>query len=208
MKCCVIISAVDIDFPIENLIRETDFVICADKGWQNAIKHGIKPDIIVGDFDSSPKPENIDASVTVLPIEKDDTDTYFVSRYVVEHGFTDVLLRGAIGGKRIEHTIANIQTLNYFAINNVNATAIDKYSQLMVIKDGNITLPYMQNKYFSVYSMGDKAENVSIHGAKYNLDNYTITNFYPIGTSNEFVEEHVNISVEKGSLLIVITKKD
>ncbi|MBQ3008802.1 MAG: thiamine diphosphokinase, partial [Oscillospiraceae bacterium] len=102
MKRCVIIGAVEIDFPVETYIKDTDFVICADKGWQNAQAHGIKPDMIVGDFDSSPRPENTDADVTVLPVVKDDTDTYFIARYIIENGFTDVLLRGVIGGKRFE----------------------------------------------------------------------------------------------------------
>lgn len=208
MRRCVIIGAVEIDFPVEKYIKKTDYIICADKGWQNAEAHGIKPDVIVGDFDSSPKPENTDADITVLPIVKDDTDTYYIARYIVEHGFTDVLLRGVIGGRRFEHTMANIQTLLYFAQNRVNATAIDRYSQIMVIKDGSITLPDMPEKFFSLFSMGDRAEGVSIKGAKYPLDNYTVTNFYPIGVSNEFIGEPVGISVKNGSLLLVISDRD
>ena len=208
MKRCVIIGAVEIDFPVENYIRDTDFVICADKGWQNAAAHGIKPDMIVGDFDSSPQPENIDADITVLPVVKDDTDTYYVARYAVEHGFTDVLLRGVLGGRRFEHTMANIQTLLYLAQNRVNATAIDRYSQIMVVYNGRISLPDMPGRFFSLFSLGDRAEGVSIKGAKYPLDKYTITNFFPIGVSNEFIGETVDISVENGALLLVISDKD
>lgn len=208
MKRCVIISAVEIDFPAEKLIKDTDFVICADKGWQNAKEHGIKPDLIIGDFDSSPKPEDTNIPVMVLPVEKDDTDTYYVSRYIVENEFTDVLLLGALGGKRIEHTIANIQTLHYFAKNKINATAVNKYSQLTVIENGKIILPKMKDKYFSVFALDEKAKSVTIKGAKYLVDDYTITNYYPIGTSNEFKDDNIEISVEVGSLLIVITQKD
>ena len=208
MKRCVIIGAVEIDFPVENYIRDTDFVICADKGWQNAATHGIKPDMIVGDFDSSPQPENIDADITVLPVVKDDTDTYYVARYAVEHGFTDVLLRGVLGGRRFEHTMANIQTLLYLAQNRVNATAIDRYSQIMVVYNGRISLPDMPGRFFSLFSLGDRAKGVSIKGAKYPLDKYTITNFFPIGVSNEFIGETVDISVENGALLLVISDKD
>ncbi len=208
MKRCVIIGAVDVDFPLENMIKDTDFVICADKGWQNAEKHGIKPSLIIGDFDSSSPPENSDISVKVLPVIKDDTDTYYVARYAIENGFTDVLLRGVLGGKRIEHTIANIQTLLFFSKNRVNATAIDKYSQLMVVENGKISIPDIKGKFFSIFSIGEVAEGVSIKGAKYPLDNYTMTNYYPIGTSNEFIGETVDITVEKGSILIVITDKD
>ncbi len=208
MKRCVVIGAVEIDFPARNLIKETDFVICADKGWQNALKAGIKPDMIVGDFDSSPYPEDVDVSVTVLPVVKDDTDTFHIARYIVENGYTDVLMLGLIGGKRIEHTIANLQTLVYFANNRVNATAKDRYSTIMVIKDGIIRLPDMPGRFFSLFSMGDRAEGVSIKGARYPLDGYTITNYFPIGVSNEFIGEDVEISVTDGSLLLVITEKD
>ena len=208
MKRCVIIGAVDIDYPLEKMIRNTDYVICADRGWQHAINHGIKPDMIVGDFDSSAQPQGLDASVTVLPVIKDDTDTFYIAKYIVEHGFTDVLLAGVIGGRRIEHTIANIQTLVYFAHNRINATAVDKHSQLMVIHNGTVTLPDMADKFFSLFSMGDRAEGVSIKGAKYPLDNYTITNSFPIGVSNEFIGEDVTVSVADGSLLLIITDKD
>ena len=208
MKRCVVIGAVEIDFPAHQLIKDTDYVICADRGWQNALKQGIKPDMIVGDFDSSPRPENMDASVTVLPVVKDDTDTFYIARYIVENGYTDVLMLGLLGGKRLEHTIANLQTLVYFADNRINATAMDKYSSVMAIKDGCITLPNMNGKFFSLFSMGDRAEGVSITGAKYTLDNYTLTNSYPIGVSNEFVGSDVEISVKNGSLLLIITEKD
>ena len=208
MKRCVIIGAVEIDWPLEKIIKDTDYVICADRGWQHAISHGIKPDMIVGDFDSSSQPQGLDASVTVLPVIKDDTDTFYIAKYIVENGFTDVLLAGVIGGRRIEHTIANIQTLVYFAQNRINATAMDRYSQLMVIQDGSINLPDMGNRFFSLFSMGDRAEGVSIKGAKYPLTDYTITNSFPIGVSNEFIGEEVSISVRKGSLLLIITDKD
>ena len=80
MKRCVIIGAVETDYPYEKLIKDTDFVICADKGWLNAKAHGIKPNMIVGDFDSSPKPEDTDTDIVVLPVVKDDTDTFHIAR--------------------------------------------------------------------------------------------------------------------------------
>lgn len=208
MKRCVVLGAVEIDFPIEKYIRESDFVICADRGWKHAKAHGIKPDMIVGDFDSSPQPEDTDASVTVLPVVKDDTDTFHIARYIVEKGYTDVLLAGVIGGKRPEHTFANIQTLNYLAHNRINATALTATSQFMVINDGKIVLPDMPGRFFSLFSMGDKAEGVSIKGAKYPLMDYTMDNIFPIGVSNEFIGETVEIEVKKGSLLLIVSDKD
>ena len=204
MKRCVVLGAVEIDFPIEKYIRESDFVICADRGWKHAKAHGIKPDMIVGDFDSSPQPEDTDASVTVLPVVKDDTDTFHIARYIVEKGYTDVLLAGVIGGKRPEHTFANIQTLNYLAHNRINATALTATSQFMVINDGKIVLPDMPGRFFSLFSMGDKAEGVSIKGAKYTLDDAEITSNYQYAVSNEVLPgQTAEISVKEGRLLLI-----
>lgn len=208
MKRCVIFGSVDIDFPVEKMIRDSDVIFCADRGWENAVKHGIKPDFIVGDFDSSEKPDGTDADITVLPTEKDDTDTYHIAKTVIENGFTDVLMVGLLGGKRIEHTFANIQTMLYFAKNRVNATAADKYSSITVIQNGRINLPPMENKFFSVFSLGEKANGISIKGAKYTVEDADISNDYPIGVSNEFCGCPVEISVKDGALLIVITEKD
>ena len=38
---------------IKQLIRETDFVICADSGYDHALKMGISSNLVVGDFDSA-----------------------------------------------------------------------------------------------------------------------------------------------------------
>lgn len=208
MKRCVVFGSVEVDFPAEKMIRETDTVICADRGWQNAVAHGIKPDYIIGDFDSSPMPENSDAEITVLPVVKDDTDTHHVARFIIENGFTDVLMLGLLGGKRMEHTIANIQTLLFLAKNRISATAVDKYSQVMVITDGTVKLPDLGDKFFSLFSLGEKREGISIKGAKYPLDRYTLTNDYPIGVSNEFIGEEVEITVSKGEVLLIISNKD
>lgn len=208
MKRCVVIGGAELDFTLENMIKDTDFVICADRGWQTAEAHGIKPDMIVGDFDSSPLPDKTAADVTVLPVVKDDTDTYHIAKYIVENGYTDVLMAAVLGGKRMEHTIANLQTLLYFASNRINATAMDSRCTVMVIKNGHIQLPDMPNKFFSLFSMGDSAKGVTVRGAKYPLDNYDITNFYPIGISNEFIGETVDITVQEGSLLLIITEMD
>ena len=151
MKRCVVIGAMPVNFPVEHLIDEKDFIICADGGYLHALSHNIAPNMIVGDFDSSNKPSDIEATVIALPTEKDDTDTYHVARYIVENNFTDVLLCGVTGG-RIEHTLANIQTLVFLAKNRINATIIDENSYIMALKDGEICLAKQKDKFFSIFS--------------------------------------------------------
>ena len=53
-KKCVIICASPYNQPdfIRDIIGVNDYVICADGGFDTALKAGIKPDIVIGDFDS------------------------------------------------------------------------------------------------------------------------------------------------------------
>ena len=51
MKTCNIFCAADFDGLLEK-IRETDTVIAADGGFRHTEKLGIRPDVILGVFDS------------------------------------------------------------------------------------------------------------------------------------------------------------
>ena len=80
-----------------------DLVIAADGGY--AHMGGIKPDLVVGDFDSLgyvPDGE----SVVRHPAEKDDTDTMLAARIGIERGYRTFLLLGGVGG-RLDHTLRN-----------------------------------------------------------------------------------------------------
>ncbi|MEG2928543.1 MAG: thiamine diphosphokinase [Oscillospiraceae bacterium] len=206
MKRCVVIGSMPVNIPLKELIKEGDFVFCADGGYLQAQKQNIIPNMIVGDFDSSKKPTDTTAFVLALPAEKDDTDTYYIARHIVENHFTDALFCGVTGG-RLEHTIANLQMLKFLSVHRVNATIMDENSRIMVLTEGKILLPPMENKYFSIFSMNEKAVGVSEIGAKYPLDKVVLTNEFPIGISNEFIGKEVEISVEQGSLLLIITDK-
>ncbi len=205
MKNCVVVGGSSLDINLKDYITDDMFVIAADKGWEHCILNGIMPDLVIGDFDSSKKPDNVKS--IVLPAEKDDTDTFFIARYIIENEFNNVLFLALSGGKRFEHTMANIQTMNFLSKNNINVTMIDKFSKMMVINKNKINLKKEDDCFFSLVSLG-VCEGVSIKGAKYEIENAKITDDYPIGISNEFEKDIVEITLEKGSLLIIISKKD
>ena len=54
MSRCVIICASPYNQPefIKNSISPNDYIICADGGFDTALKAGITPHLIIGDFDS------------------------------------------------------------------------------------------------------------------------------------------------------------
>ena len=55
--------------------------------------------------------------------------------------------------------------------------------------------------------MAQNIEAIAQFG-KYELSDVELTNDFPIGVSNEFAGKPVEITVKKGALLIITTKKD
>lgn len=60
------------------------------------------------------------------------------------------------------------------------------------------------NGYISVLSHSDISRGVTISGLKYEADDITITNTMVLGTSNEFCGRNALVSVESGTLIILI----
>ena len=101
MSRCVILSACPVQPELRRLLRSDDFIIACDAGYRNCERLGCKPDIIVGDFDSAPCPQQDTDDIVVLPHVKDDTDTEYAAKLAAQKGFDEVLLLGALGGKRV-----------------------------------------------------------------------------------------------------------
>ena len=99
----------EIDPKILNQISKDDFIICADKGYEFALKNKITPNLIVGDFDSAPFPNNAGCEIIKLPVKKDDTDLNFAVKVALERGFKSFILCGVTGG-RLDQTAATIFT--------------------------------------------------------------------------------------------------
>lgn len=186
-----------------NIDKDT-FVIACDKGFKYAKKQRIKVDLIIGDFDSFSGKLPRKTAKIVLPKEKDDTDLMYAIRYALKQKFEAINIYCALG-KRIDHEIANIQAAKYAAEKKVNVTIFDDKNELFFVTD-KIVLPMKEKRSLSVLSLTDKSENVSIKGTKYKLENATIHNNFPIGLSNEW-ENNAEISVGKGCLLVIMSKK-
>ena len=73
-KCLIITGAPEDDIDYYKHYIDGRFIIGADSGYQKCVKLNIKPNLIIGDFDSSTKPDT-DIETIILPVRKDDTDT-------------------------------------------------------------------------------------------------------------------------------------
>lgn len=210
MLRCVIISACPVPPELAKALRPGDFIIACDAGYRNCALLGCKPDIIVGDFDTAPCPEQKEG-VVILPHVKDDTDTEYAAKLASEKGFTEVLLLGGLGGKRLEHTLANLCTGLGLEKRGVRTTLLDERSRISYVLPGE-TRCYPKEDYFffSVFPLEGGAEGVWERGSFYELTDARLTAAYPLGVSNEYAEgsDCITVSTRAGALVVVETLAD
>ena len=211
MSRCVIISACPVSPELARLLRPDDFIIACDAGYRNCGVLHCKPDIIVGDFDTAPCPEQTDDDIVVLPHVKDDTDTEYAAKLATDKGFDEVLLLGGLGGKRVEHTLANLCTGLGLEKRGVRATLQDERSRITYVLPGE-TRRYPKEDYFffSAFPLEGRAEGVCESGSFYELTDATLMATYPLGVSNEYAEgsDCITISTREGALVVVETLPD
>ncbi len=184
MNRCVIVGGTGINnyTYIQNFLREDDFVVFCDSGLKHLDLLGVKPGLIVGDFDSHDNP-HLDIETIVLPCKKDDTDTVFAVKEALKCGYEEFLLIGVIGA-RLDHTLGNVSILLFLDSLGKTGTIIDNYSEMEIVSNKPA---YIEDSYafFSILNITGNAKGITIENAKYLLDNAEITCEYQYGVSNE-----------------------
>ena len=199
MGTCLIFCAADFD-KLLRPIEKDDFILAADGGLAHVQALGLTPHGILGDFDSL---GYIPEDSTVFPVEKDDTDAMLAVRKGLELGYRDFLLYGSLDGPRLDHTVANFQTLQYLADHGAFGYLVGKDYLVTVIKNERIRFSPDATGILSVFCMGADAHGVTLSGLQYSLENGSLTAGFPLGVSNHFIGEAAEISVTDGSLLIL-----
>lgn len=203
---CVIIGGGDfsIDILKENINVDFDYIICADSGYDYAVKADITPDLLIGDFDSIKTiPDNV--KKITLPVEKDVTDAVAAFSEGVKQGFASFVLFGGTGG-RFEHTFANISLMASASKQNIEFVIVDEKHIFRAITNSTVKIRRKENQQISVFAYGNKAIGVTEKGFHYSLQNYTLDPFDgALGTSNDIIDDFGEISVEDGTLIIIET---
>ena len=196
MKTCIIFCAAEFDGLIEPVAADA-LVIAADGGLRHTDALGLRPDIILGDFDSL---GYIPADSRVYPVEKDDTDAMLAVRVGLERGCDRFLFYGAMDGPRLDHTVANFQTLAFLATHGARGTLVGRDYIATVLSGETLEFSPEAEGIFSLFCLG-AAARVSIEGLKYPLADGTLTPDFPLGVSNHFAGRPARITVHEGLVL-------
>ena len=191
---------------------EDPFVICTDGGFDLAKQANITPHLLLGDLDSIQSKIPADLPLKTFPPEKDYTDLELAIQTAIEEDASHVEIWGGIGG-RLDHTVANLQLLSCYTDRFSSLQMRDGQNTCFVLnadpaKDApeSLTIPQEAGCYLSLFALSETVEGITAKGVKYPLENHTLTRTFPLGVSNEFKQKEAFLSLEKGSLLVILAK--
>lgn len=202
---CVIIAGspeANVDF-IRSAVTPSDYVMCADSGYAAAVKAGIKPDVVTGDFDSYTGALPGNCEVVRLRPEKDDTDTFHCVNLALERGFRRFVLLAATGG-RLDHTLANLCVLEHLALRGAQGIILSEKETVMLLAEGTHCFNGRRGQTFSVFPFGCGSVELTYKGARYPLNRGKLTHSFPMGVSNVFESDEAEITVHDGQGLILL----
>ena len=201
MKRCFIFAA-GIFYGLREHPQPGDIVVAADAGYRNCLQAGCVPDLLVGDFDSMDPPENL-SNVLCAPVEKDDTDTMLAVKEGLARGCDQFYLYGCTGGKRMDHTLANLQTLLWLRHQGARALMYGDDFVYTAIQNETLTIrKEVEWGLVSVFCLGEPARGVYETGMQYFLKDATLRCDQPMAVSNHILDETATVTVRDGTLLI------
>ncbi|MBP7733070.1 MAG: thiamine diphosphokinase [Caldisericia bacterium] len=109
----LIVLAGDVTKKDFETVSSWNLAVAVDAGMAHFLSFGLKPDILLGDFDSIQnsalefaKSNNIE--IVTHPARKDKSDGELALEYVSQNGFSRAILLGVNGGQRPDHIAFNL----------------------------------------------------------------------------------------------------
>ena len=117
---------------IINFLMDAGTIICVDGGYELAKKLNIKPDIIIGDFDSTILNKNDEKNKIIKADNQNKTDLEKAIDFCISENLNEIFLIAA-NGKRDDHNLANI-LLMYRYFKDIQIKIITDYFQIEVFE--------------------------------------------------------------------------
>ncbi|MDR0433532.1 MAG: thiamine diphosphokinase [Gracilibacteraceae bacterium] len=193
-----------------------DLLIAADGGVAPLLAAGLRPDILIGDFDSAPA-QAVEfcrmngVSVLPYPAEKDETDLELALNQADEilrragaaAGTAEILLLGA-GGGRTDHLMANLALMLNWARRGRRVRMLNQAEECWVAGSGREEITGAAGVLLSILPMSAEAK-LSCRGLRYPLRRQILRQDSPRGVSNLMLGARAEVEIHSGWILLVKT---
>jgi len=195
-----------------------DLVVAADGGARHADALGLRIDVWVGDGDSV-EPAQLSAihamgaEVRRVPVEKDQTDTELAVVRAIDAGVKRLVILGALGGRRLDHELANVGLLWSARLSGVAAVLYDERAtrlSLLTAPDPaglpvDRPLAGRVGDLVTLLPMGAAARRVTTTNLRYPLAGEDLEAGRTRGVSNVRTAAVARVGLESGRLLVIET---
>ncbi len=195
---------------IESL--DPDHIVGVDRGLEFCARCGVRPDHIVGDFDSLAPEVLAEYQKTDIPIRtfnpiKDATDTCIALEYAIAQNSSEIWILGATG-TRLDHFLCNLQTLKKAYNARIPAYIVDEHNLITIPVSQSFTI--RKDEQFgdnvSFFPLDEDVTGLTLKGFFYPLDRHTLHGPDGLGVSNRIVDDIASVSYSGGTLVMMQTK--
>lgn len=188
-------------------LPEQAFVVAADSGLDRARESGFEIDLLVGDLDSISEEGRQMATELAIEIErhpadKDATDMELALHAARRRGARRVFVIGGHGG-RLDHYLANAFLLSSPVFSGLEIEWRAGKARAYAIHD-RLSFEGVVGAHVTLLALGGPARGVETTGLRWNLCGDDLEPGSTRGVSNRFTEPTASVSVQNGTLLVVI----
>ncbi len=194
---------------VDAALAQAERIMAADSGAAAALSYGHIPAIVVGDLDSldptlQQQLRAQGSQFIQAAVEKNETDTELAVQIAIEQGATAIILLGALGGERFDHTMANVLLLADY--DSIPIRIIDGPSTCWLLRGpGHTTINGRSGDLLSLLPLTTEATGIRTTDLYYPLHGDTLYFGKPRGVSNVLTRHQAEVSLEQGLLLIIHT---
>jgi thiamine pyrophosphokinase len=188
------------------LLREDDFILCADGGARHARALRLTPNLVIGDMDSIEKGqwqelEKAGVFIELFPHDKNETDLELAIQRAIELEPKEILILAALGG-RLDQTLANIALLTDLRLSTFDLRLDDGVEEILFCRD-QVQVEGRSGHIVSLLPWGAPVHGVRTKGLKWTLSGETLHPEKTRGVSNEMISESAFIQIKSGLLLVI-----
>ncbi|AJY44716.1 thiamine diphosphokinase [Martelella endophytica] len=202
-------GALVIDDRVRRLVAGSR-VIAADGGMAHADGLGVKPELWVGDFDSTDAALSErfpDVERQGFPPAKNETDGALAVAVALERGARRIVMAGALQGERTDHGMMNMLHAVSLAEGGIDIVLTSGTEEAWPLLPGTTTIDMPKGALFSILGFADLS-GLSIENAGYELDGFEAPFGLPRTVSNIAGKSPVAITLKTGRGIVLVRPHD